>query len=161
MNTDAIRFVSDGESNTRQLARLIAETLTTGLTLSLNGDLGAGKTFFTRALCEALDSDPALVNSPTFVLMQLYTDGRIPVAHFDTYRLADSDEFLAIGAAEYLYDPSWLCIVEWAERVTEVLPADRLEINIRHSGEQQREFVIQASGSASLDMLAALRMRLA
>ncbi len=158
MNTEPVRFLSDGESDTRKLACKLADNLTEGLTVSLNGELGAGKTFFTRALCAALGTDPSRVNSPTFVLLQLYTDGRIPIAHFDTYRLADPEEFLAIGADEYLYDPSWLCVVEWAERVTEILPADRIEINIHHSGEQQREFVIQATGTVSSDVLAAIRV---
>jgi len=160
MAGDLLTFRSDSEQQTEQLAGQLAALLNQGITIALNGDLGAGKTHFSRSLCAALQADPNQINSPTFVLMQLYTDGSIPVAHFDTYRLADSDEFLAIGADEYLHDPEWICLVEWADRVSDVLPEDRLTITISHCGPEQRQFLIGASGIESATLLRQLKLRL-
>jgi tRNA threonylcarbamoyladenosine biosynthesis protein TsaE len=144
------------EADTQRLADNLAPHLSAGLTIALDGELGAGKTHFTRALCRALGVDDSQVNSPTFVLLQLYTDGRIPVAHFDTWRLGGPDEFLAIGSEEYLHSPHWLCLVEWACRVNECLPEDHLQITIEHTGPESREFTIAATGPRSLQILNAL-----
>ena len=95
---DSFHFDSPDEDATGLLGAQIARSVVEGVVIELNGQLGAGKTRLVRAICEALGIDTAQVNSPTFVLLQLYTDGRIPVAHFDTYRLGDVDEFLQIGA---------------------------------------------------------------
>ena len=77
------------------------------------------------------------------MLLQEYTDGRLPVAHFDTYRLGDIDEFLAIGGDEYLFGSSHVCIVEWAERIGEVLPDDHILIEIKQTAETGRHFTIR------------------
>jgi tRNA threonylcarbamoyladenosine biosynthesis protein TsaE len=92
--------------------------------------------------------------------MQLYTDGRLPVAHFDTYRLGGTDEFAAIGAEEYLNTTEWICLVEWADRVVELLPDDRLTIHVQHESETARRFIISSSGSESTRVWAAIRQAL-
>lgn len=146
-------FHSNSEADTEQFALQLANHLTPGFVIALDGQLGAGKTRFSRALCKALGADETQVNSPTFVLLQLYTDGRIPVAHFDTWRLTDSDEFLAIGCEEYLHSPHWLSLVEWASRVHEILPADHLKISILHADTNSRTFELTASGPRSHTLL--------
>jgi tRNA threonylcarbamoyladenosine biosynthesis protein TsaE len=151
--TDPLCFYSHCEANTQEFANQLATCLTQGLVIALDGQLGAGKTHFTRALCKALGCDEIQVNSPTFVLLQLYTDGRIPVAHFDTWRLADADEFLAIGCEEYLHSPHWLSIVEWASRVCDILPADHLQINILHTSINSRTFQLTPTGPRSQTVL--------
>jgi tRNA threonylcarbamoyladenosine biosynthesis protein TsaE len=93
--------------------------------------------------------------------MQLYTDGRIPVAHFDTYRLGDVDEFVSIGADEYLLSQNWLCLIEWADRIAEVLPEDRLEINILQVAECSRAFQFAGTGPESSQVVESLRNWLA
>lgn len=155
--TSGFRFLSHSEAETDELGRRFADSIATGLTLGLFGDLGAGKTRFVRALCAGLGIDTQLVNSPTFVLMQLYMDGRLPVAHFDAYRLADPEEFLTIGAGDYVNSPGWLSLVEWAERVQDVLPEDRIDVHIRHVTASAREFTISGSGPDASLILTRLR----
>ncbi|MEZ6058830.1 MAG: tRNA (adenosine(37)-N6)-threonylcarbamoyltransferase complex ATPase subunit type 1 TsaE [Planctomycetaceae bacterium] len=147
--TSELTFHSHSEQDTELFGKTLADALQPGLTVALNGDLGSGKTRLVRAVCEALGADPARVNSPTFVLLQSYTDGRLPVSHFDTYRLADTDEFLAIGADEFLSEPNVICFVEWADRVAEVLPTDRLTIRIRQTGATSRTIHMSSAGPAS------------
>lgn len=141
------------ETETDSLGASIADAITSGIVIELNGQLGAGKTRLVRAICGALGIDTKQVNSPTFVLLQLYTDGRIPVAHFDTYRLGDVDEFLAIGADEFTQNSDWLCLIEWAERVNECLPFDRLRIDISATNAESRRFELTSCGPSSFILL--------
>lgn len=159
MNSSLI-FLSRSEQDTDKLGHALASVLTDGLPIALNGQLGSGKTRFVRALCSGLGIDTSVVNSPTFVIMQLYTDGRIPVAHFDTYRLGDLDEFLSIGADEYLLSGDWLCLIEWADRIAEVLPEDHLEIRIAQVAETSREFQLTSTGPRSHAIIQALQSQL-
>ncbi|MEJ7594932.1 MAG: tRNA (adenosine(37)-N6)-threonylcarbamoyltransferase complex ATPase subunit type 1 TsaE [Planctomycetaceae bacterium] len=155
--SDSFRVDCCDEAATDRLGACIAESVVDGMVVELNGQLGAGKTRLVRAICKALGIDATHVNSPTFVLLQLYTDGRIPVAHFDTYRLGDTDEFLAIGADEFTNSSEWLCLIEWAERVAECLPADRLRIDISATSAEARQFILSSTGSASSMLLQRIR----
>ena len=141
------------ESETDLLGASIAKSISGGIVIELNGQLGAGKTRLVRAICGSLGIDMIQVNSPTFVLLQLYTDGQIPVAHFDTYRLGDVDEFLSIGADEFTQSDDWLCLIEWAERVSECLPADRLRIDIYATNAESRRFELSSCGPSSFALL--------
>ena len=156
----SLTFLSRSEQDTDKLGHALASVLTDGLPIALNGQLGSGKTRFVRALCSGLNIDTSVVNSPTFVIMQLYTDGRIPVAHFDTYRLGDLDEFLSIGADEYLLSNDWLCLIEWADRISEVLPEDHLQIRITQVAETSREFQLTSTGPRSHTIIQALQSQL-
>ena len=151
--TEKLFVTCSDKSATDRLGASIAEAITDGIVIELNGQLGAGKTRLVRAICGTLGIDTNQVNSPTFVLLQLYTDGRIPVAHFDTYRLGDVDEFLAIGSDEFTHNSDWLCLIEWAERVHECLPVDRLRIDITATDADSRRFEFTAWGSASIRLL--------
>ena len=142
------------------LGNHFAAVLVPGLNISLDGQLGAGKTHFVKATCGGLGIDVRLVNSPTFVLLQIYEDGRLPVAHFDTYRLADFDEFIAIGGEEYLLDQQVVCFVEWAERIAEVIPKGHLKIEITQVAETSRSFHFVASDDGSGQLLRELKQRL-
>lgn len=154
---DEFVYHSDCEQRTHEFGVRLGQSLRPGLTVALDGQLGAGKTHLVRAVCSGLGADTSLVNSPTFVLLQCYTDGRLPVFHFDTYRLSDVDEFLAIGADEYLSDPDAVCFVEWADRFGEVLPADRLSIRIEHTGPTSRSVHVSSTGPVSDIVLNSLR----
>ena len=145
------------ESGTDRLGASIAESITDGIVIELNGQLSAGKTRLVRAICGSLGIDTNKVNSPTFVLLQMYTDGRIPVAHFDTYRLGDIDEFLAIGSDEFTQGGDWLCLIEWAERVKECLPADRLRIDISATAADSRRFEFSGSGPSSARLVQSIK----
>ncbi|MBL8812476.1 MAG: tRNA (adenosine(37)-N6)-threonylcarbamoyltransferase complex ATPase subunit type 1 TsaE [Planctomycetaceae bacterium] len=158
--SSVVTFRSGSESDTDRFSSALAAAVSGGLVIALNGQLGAGKTRLVRGFCRSLGVGEDHVSSPTFVLMQLYTDGRIPIAHFDTYRLGDPEEFHAIGADEYLNSSEWLCLVEWADRVEEILPEDHLTIRIAHTGETERLMEVSSGGSVSSDVLSKLRMML-
>jgi len=115
------------------------------------GNLGAGKTRLVRALATTLGVDPLHVSSPTFVLIQEY-EGRLPVFHFDTYRLKDVDEFLDLGPDEY-FQSGGVCVIEWADRVVDVLPTDVLRVEINITGQTTREFQLQTTGPLSEQLL--------
>ena len=157
MTMAELSLTTNSEQETQTLGQVLAEVIVPGTVVALNGQLGAGKTNFVRAVCGGLGIDVSQVNSPTFVLLQTYAGGRLTVAHFDTYRLADVDEFLAIGGDEYLSDAELVCFVEWAERIREILPGDHLVVEISHAGEASRHFTFNATGEVSRNLLTQLR----
>src|SRR5262245_24240295 len=119
------RLVLDlpGPEATHSLGRRLGELLFPGAVVALTGPLGAGKTFLVRAIAEGLSvPDSRVVSSPTFVLIQEYA-GRLPIYHFDTYRLKSVADFAELGVHEY-FQGSGVCLIEWADRVTELLPAE-------------------------------------
>jgi len=117
------------EEATRALGRTLAAVARPGLTIALNGPLGAGKTTLVKALAEALGADPSVVSSPTFSLIHEY-EAAIPLAHFDAYRLEDGAALEAAGGDDYLGDARWLCLVEWADKVADRLPETRWELRL-------------------------------
>jgi tRNA threonylcarbamoyladenosine biosynthesis protein TsaE len=142
---------SHGEEETREIGRLLGQSLAAGIVVGLVGDLGAGKTRLAQAICDGLEVDISQVNSPTFVLIQEY-EGRLPVYHFDTYRLRDTDEFLELGADDYM-SSAGVCLIEWSDRVVDVLPRDRLTVEVEILGEASRGISIIASGKRSNSVL--------
>ncbi len=133
-------------AETEALAHALGELCEPGLLLALNGGLGAGKTHFVRALARGLRcTNPDAVNSPTFVLIQEYP-GPLPLYHFDAYRLSGAAEFQDLGAAEYFAEPS-VCVVEWAERVEEALPTERIHVQIDIRSETARQWTITSHGA--------------
>jgi tRNA threonylcarbamoyladenosine biosynthesis protein TsaE len=159
LSTPAFTFVAESESDTDRLGRALAEVLPDGSVVALIGTLGAGKTRLVQALAAGSGVNPAIVVSPTFVLVHEYA-GRRPIYHFDAYRLKDDDEFLALGPEEY-FEGRGIALVEWADRVERCLPAERLEIRIAVTGETRREFSVRAKGQSYESMTAALAERLA
>lgn len=118
------------ELETDRLGRAISRVAQPSTVIALVGTLGAGKTRLSRAIAEALGVQPQAIASPTFVLIHEY-DGRLPVYHFDTYRLSSPAEFEAIGALDY-FEAGGVCLVEWADRVPELMPADAWWIRLEH-----------------------------
>lgn len=117
----ALRLADEAE--TERLGRALAAVAAPDTVIALVGALGAGKTRLARAIAEALGVDPEAIGSPTFVLHHVYEGGRLVVHHFDAYRLRDPSEFEAIGAAESFRDGG-LALVEWADRVADLIPSD-------------------------------------
>jgi tRNA threonylcarbamoyladenosine biosynthesis protein TsaE len=151
-NPDGTRSVrTDSELETRAVATLLAGQLGVGDVIALVGGLGAGKTAFTKALAAALDVPADDVNSPTFTLIQEYL-GRILLRHCDTYRLRNPDEFADLGLDE-LFATDGVAIVEWADRVTEFLPRDRLEIHFTVETPTSRTLSFKAYGKRSQRLL--------
>lgn len=127
-----LRVHIDSEAETEALGRALADWVAPGTVIALVGPLGAGKTRLSRAIAEALGVDPKAIASPTFVLIHEYR-GRLPVYHFDTYRLGGPDEFEALGSVEY-FDAGGVCLIEWADRVLDLLPPDRWLVRIEPQG---------------------------
>lgn len=124
------------ESDTRAFGLEIAEKLQPGDVIALVGDLGTGKTALTRYIAEGLGVTET-ISSPTFTIVKEYSSGRIPLFHFDVYRLSDGEELLDIGADEYL-NGNGACIIEWADIVADVLPDDAIIIQLLY-GENEGE----------------------
>lgn len=135
----------DDLSATEAAGRRLGGLLFPGAVVALVGPLGAGKTQFVRAVAEGLGvRNPAAVTSPTFVLIQEYP-ARLPIYHFDAYRLGSTGEFLALGSDEYFHADG-VCLVEWADRVPEALPSERLTIQLVVLTERERELRAVAEG---------------
>jgi tRNA threonylcarbamoyladenosine biosynthesis protein TsaE len=149
--TETTFTVEDAEG-TRTLGRRLGERLFAGAVVALIGELGAGKTFLAKAIAEGLGvDDSAVVSSPTFVLIQEY-DARLPIYHFDAYRLATEAEFADLGAHEY-FGSAGVSLVEWADKVPTCLPTERLEIRIRTLSETARRFDLTAHGERYEEMV--------
>lgn len=113
---------------TYELGKKLGKEAKPGQIYTLNGDLGVGKTVFTQGVADGLGiTEP--VNSPTFTIVQVYEDGRIPFYHFDVYRIGDVEEMEEIGYQDYFYGEG-LCIIEWAELISEIIPEDAKRITI-------------------------------
>ena len=133
-------------AGTEALGRRLGGGLFGGAVLALIGPLGAGKTQLVRAIAQGLGiSDSRLVSSPTFVLIQEYS-ARLPIYHFDAYRLQTAAEFLDLGAHEY-FQGEGVCLVEWADRVEECLPKEHLRITLQITGDTSRQIILEGRGS--------------
>lgn len=136
-------FTSQSLDDTDRLGRLIADVAQPGDVLALVGPLGAGKTRLVQALAVAMGNDAQQITSPTFVLVNEYFAGRLPLFHFDVYRLKDEDEFLELGATEY-FDRAGVTLVEWGDRVEHLLPERASVVNIDLADAEKR--VVNVSG---------------
>lgn len=126
------------EAATEQLGETLAQTLQPGDFVALDGELGAGKTAFVRGLARGLGIDPHKVASPTFVTMQSYCGGRIPLIHIDCWRMKHPAELESIGWDEMLSGSSSVIVVEWASRIAAAIPARHIAVHIAYSGNARR-----------------------
>ena len=135
------------EAETRALGQRLAATLAPGAVVALHGDLGAGKTQLAKGLAAGLGVDPAAVSSPTFTLIHEYA-GTVPVYHMDGYRTRRPEEFLALGVEEYLYGDG-VCLIEWPERLGDLLPPDTLHLELTHKGGDIRHLRLRDADGGS------------
>jgi len=149
-----LQFRSPSPEATHAAARRLAEAATPGLVVGLEGPLGAGKTAFVKGLAEGLGVDPAQVTSPTFVIVCEYpAAGGRRFVHVDLYRLESVAELDATGFPDLL-GPDAVVAVEWADRLPEGLPSDRLELRIERDGLAPSERVLHAKGSGPVSRAA-------
>ena len=139
-----MEFHSDSPEQTEAIAADFARSLKPGRHASRShGDLGAGKTRFVRGLLRGLGGDVRAVSSPTFVLLNVYDGGRLAVYHLDAYRVGP-DDLEAVGFAELL-EQGGVVVVEWASRITELLPPGYVDVHLEAVGEESRAITIRRS----------------
>ena len=141
-----MEHVSRSVADTERIAADLARTLTPNTTLAVHGDLGAGKTQFVRGLLVGLGGNPRTVSSPTYVLLNIYDTGHLPLFHLDAYRVAGPEDFDAIGFTELL-EQGGVVVVEWADRVTDLLPPDTIHIRIEPTDPTTRRITIEPQPS--------------
>lgn len=138
-----MEFISHSAEETEHFGEALAASLRPGTVLAYTGTLGMGKTAFTRGLARGLGCH-GRVTSPTFTVVNEY-EGKIPLFHFDMYRLSSSDELFDIGWEDYLARCG-VCAVEWSERVSDVLPEDTVFVNIARHAENENWRIITVTG---------------
>ncbi|MCG1024017.1 tRNA (adenosine(37)-N6)-threonylcarbamoyltransferase complex ATPase subunit type 1 TsaE [Sutcliffiella horikoshii] len=136
-----VELMTHSAEETMAKSEALGKLMRGGEVLLLEGDLGAGKTTFTKGLAKGLEIKRN-VNSPTFTIIKEY-QGRLPLYHMDVYRLADSEEDL--GFDDY-FEGEGVTVVEWAHLIEEFLPNERLEIYIYHHGDEERKLVLTPKG---------------
>ena len=119
---------SNSERETYELGKRLGQKAEAGQVYTLIGDLGVGKTVLTQGLAEGLEIHEP-VNSPTFTIVQIYEEGRLPLYHFDVYRIGDVEEMDEIGYEDYFYGDG-VCLIEWANLIEDILPEYYTEIKI-------------------------------
>ncbi len=142
-------YISKSEEDTINFASKLASKLQVGNIIVLSGDLGAGKTKFTQGILKYFNLENE-ISSPTFTIINEYTDGNIPIYHFDVYRLTDIDEFYAIGGEEYF--SKGVCIIEWGELLEDILPTNYIKITINKDleNENYRKIIVETFGTTEL-----------
>ena len=138
-------MITHSPAETRALGEAVARQLLPGDVLILEGDLGAGKSEFTRGIARGLGIGGP-VASPSFTILNVYDEGRIPLYHFDWYRLSGADELYDMGLDEYLGGDG-VAVVEWPSRCPEAVPEDHLLIRIRPVNETSREITMTPKGA--------------
>lgn len=125
---EILEYTTNSPEETYKLGFDMANNIAKGTVVTLNGDLGCGKTVFTQGFAKGLGIDE-YINSPTFTILQIYDEGRLPLYHFDVYRIGDISEMNEIGFEDYVYGEG-VSLIEWAELIEEILPEERTDIFI-------------------------------
>lgn len=144
--TEIKNYISNSPEDTAKVASKFADTLKSGDVVCMNGDLGVGKTAFVQSLAKALGVNE-YISSPTFTIVNQY-EGRIPLYHFDVYRIEDSEEMFDIGYEEYI-NGDGVCVIEWSNKIEDILPENRYDIYIEKDydkGELYRDILIKKRG---------------
>jgi len=155
-----MRAVSNSPERTRKLGEALGRLLAKGDVIALVGELGSGKTVLAQGLAHGLGIDPdEYVSSPSFALVNQYR-GRIPIYHIDTYRLGGAVDMVALGYEEY-FEPNGVTIIEWADKVEELLPEKCLVITIEMLDRTSRELNVEFAGTWPEKSVAAIEEALA
>ena len=149
--------LSKSVADTERLGRRIGRSLQGGEIIALYGELGSGKTALVRGMAAGAGASPRAVSSPTFVLIHEY-HGRVRLAHADLYRLQSHAELPHLGLSDY-EDGHTVTAIEWADRAGDELPADRLEIHLRHRSPTVRDIAFIPQGSGARRLLARVRVQ--
>ena len=145
-----MEFITNAPEETEALGARLAAVLTPGTVIAYEGDLGAGKTAFTRGLAKGLGAKEQ-VTSPTYTIVNEYLSGRLPLFHFDMYRLGSAEELWDIGWEDYL-ERGGVCAVEWSENVREAM-TDAITVRIEKTGEDARKITIEGGNGDAIAVL--------
>ena len=137
-----VKIYLEDENKTKEIGYKLGNLLTPGSVIWLIGDLGAGKTTMTQSLAKALEVDD-YITSPTFTIVNEY-EGKMPLYHFDVYRIGSSDEMYDIGYEEYI-NGEGVCIIEWANLIEDILPDEYLYIELKYK-DMSREMILNPVG---------------
>ena len=135
-----MQYITNSPAETEAIGAALGNIINPGTVIAYRGDLGAGKTAFTRGLAKGLDCTE-IVTSPTYTIVNEYLGGRLPLFHFDMYRLRSSDDLFDIGWEDYL-DRGGVCAVEWSENVDDAME-DAIYVTIEKLGENARRITIE------------------
>ena len=144
-----MEFITHSPEETEKIGEALAKSLQPGTVLAYRGDLGAGKTAFTRGLARGLGCKET-VTSPTYTIVNEYLGGRLPLFHFDMYRLASSDDLWDIGWEDYL-EREGVCAVEWSENVADAME-NAVTVTIEKLGETTRRIIIEGENDADFSL---------
>jgi tRNA threonylcarbamoyladenosine biosynthesis protein TsaE len=137
-----MQFISSGVKDTISFAENLSKGFRGGEVIALCGDLGAGKTHFSKGIAKGLGIKET-VTSPTFTIMQSYPGGRLNLYHCDMYRVDDEKELYETGFYEALSDKKGVCVIEWAEKIKGALPPDTIYINIEINSKNKRTITVK------------------
>jgi len=150
-----LELVTGSVEETQALGERLGRLLQAGDVVALRGELGSGKTTLIQGIARGLGRDPASVKSPTFVLMREYP-GEVPLVHVDGYRLEGALDASWLDP-ELIFSPHKITVIEWAERFTNLLPEEIVDVQLAHVSTNRRRLVLSAVGARGQDLLAQLR----
>lgn len=136
-----IEFISKSPEDTKRFAIELAKEVTSGDVLAFFAPMGAGKTTFSKAFAKGLGITET-VNSPTFTILNVYEGGRLPLYHFDAYRIEEPEEMEEIGFEEYIFGEG-ICLIEWAEIIKDILPLHYFLVKIEVLSENERRITVE------------------
>lgn len=140
-----MQTITNSSQETIELGKIISRLLKKGDVLALFGNLGSGKTTLVKGIAKGLKVKHQIVNSPSFVLLKEYK-GKLPIYHFDFYRIRKGDEAYSVGLEEFLFGKG-ICVIEWADRVKRFLPKNYLDIALKFKDKNRRKITINGFGS--------------
>ena len=140
-----MEFISKSTLETQSIAAAIVRKLPAGSVIAFLGDLGAGKTCFSHGVCEALGFDGE-VSSPTFAIVNVYEGGKMPVYHFDMYRISGWEDLETTGYFDYLDRADGIILVEWSENIAAALPDNTVTVSIHKLSDTERKIVVEGGG---------------
>ncbi len=152
-----LQFITQSFKETRDIGKRLAKFVKPGDIICLFGDLGSGKTTLVKGLASGLGAHEEDVTSPTFVFLNVYDQAKRTIFHFDLYRLEKEQELFDIGYEEFFYGKG-VSIIEWSERLGPLLPKERLDIYLEHTGEDVRDIRLKAVGRRYEQVLSAMRI---
>lgn len=144
-----LTFISKSIKDTEHISKVLSKLLNPGDIICLIGELGAGKTCFSKGLINRLGVPNKYIASPTFTIINEY-NGKYPIYHFDLYRLNNETDLEVLGFEEYFYGKG-ITIIEWADKMKKLLPEDRLDIYLSYMGENTRRIIFKPKGKLWID----------